>query len=259
VTAPAPRLFVVARPVLDAAAIERFLADEGVAWRRSAGATAAEEVVELAGRVCYFSFGERQSPRTNAEYIANLVRQGHESVLEHASWSFLLAGVSRAFTHQFVRHRAGFSYSQLSQQYHDESAAEVVMPAAIRRDAAAATIWSEAVGAAHTAYRELLATLADALPQLPEERERLRLLRTAARSVLPAATETKLVFSANARALRHFLALRGDIPGDEEMRVVSALLLDALQIEAPALFADFARETGPDGLPVVRARQDGER
>jgi thymidylate synthase (FAD) len=246
-----PRLLVLARPTLDQAAIQTFLDDEGLAWRRTPTATDPENLVEVAGRVCYLSFGRQQSDKTNAEYISHLVREQHESVLEHATWSFILSGISRGFSHQLVRHRVGFSFSQLSQQYHDETEAPLVMPRAIREIPSASEKWHAAAEKSLDTYRELIGELEEIQTDLPP-REQLRLLRTAARSVLPAATETKLVFSANGRALRHFLQVRGTIEGDEEMRLVSALLARIMQEEAPALFADFRVEHLSDGLPVVR-------
>jgi thymidylate synthase (FAD) len=223
---------------------------EDARWQEDGNATDAERLVEFAGRVCYLSFGRQQSPRNNAEYIANLIRRGHDSVLEHAAWTFVLAGVSRAFTHQLVRHRVGFSYSQLSQQYHDERASAVVRPAEIDRNARAAAAWDTAMAATRAAY----ATIADELGlddpgRLPAETRRA--LRSAARSVLPNALESIVVVSANARAIRHFLRLRGGIQGDPEMRLVAAALLDTLRPEAPALFADFVVSDPGDNLPLV--------
>ena len=73
-----------------------------------------------------------------------------------------------------------------------------------------------------------------------------------ARTVLPNATQTKIVVTGNARAFRHFLRVRGCIPGDTEMRLVSAELFNVLPKEAPALFADSSTEQFEDGLPIVR-------
>jgi thymidylate synthase (FAD) len=244
------RLYVVARPALDEAEIARFLDDEGTEWRRTSSAQQAEELIELAGRLCYFSFGKRQSPRDASAYIRRLVDAGHHSVLEHAAWSFVLTGVSRGFSHQMVRHRIGFSYSQLSQQYHDEREALAVVPPAIEGNPELVVTWHEAVEQARMAYRTLLDTMERAT-QEPLRGEQLRLVRTAARSVLPAATETKICFTANARAIRHFLAERGNLEGDEEMRVVSALLFRAMKREAPLLVPDFEERTGTDALPLV--------
>lgn len=248
------KIYLISRPSFDTEAFLSFLRDEDTSWRRTGDATQAEEVVEVSGRICYMSFGERQSPRGNREYIRNLIRLKHESVLEHVSWTFLLTGVSRAFTHQFVRHRAGFSFSQLSQQYHDERDAEFVEPAELRSFPEAEAAWRNAVGAAKEAYR----TISEALRQLEMEpqweglsREARRAIRSAARSVLPNATETKIVVTANARAIRHFLRVRGTIPGDLEMREVAAQLLAHLLSEAPSLFCDFSVERLDDGTPIV--------
>ncbi len=212
--------------------------------------------MEAAGRVCYMSFGVHQSPRTNAEYIRHLIRMGHESVLEHVSWTFLVTGVSRAFTHQLVRHRVGFAFSQLSQQYHDETEAEFVEPWPLGSHPDARAAWEQAVSSAKGAYREILQILRGLEGKIgknpAQHKEVQRAIRSAARSVLPNATETKIVVTANARALRHFFAIRGSIPGDVEMRKVGTELLRLVQAEAPSLFFDFRVERLPDGSPIVR-------
>lgn len=246
-----PTLRIVARPSFDEDELVAFLAANDLSWRPSENASDGEDLIEVAGRLCYLSFGDRQSPKTNAQYIRHLIAHGHESVLEHATWSFALAGVSRGFSHQLTRHRVGFAFSQLSQQYYDHREAPAVMPPVLRRLPAAAARWREAVARSRQSYAELLDLLEEAPEDIPP-RERLRLVRTAARTVLPEATETKLLFSANARALRHFLVTRGTIEGDEEMRLVAAALLRLMQQEAPSLFADFSIEELGDGLPVLR-------
>jgi len=245
------QLVVVARPSFDRDAVESVLAAEGLSWRDSATATAAENLIEVAGRLCYLSFGERQSPKDNSEYIRHLIVHEHESVLEHASWSFLLTGVTRGFTHQLVRHRVGFAFSQMSQQYVDHRSRSAVMPEAVRLSREAEIRWQESVERSRGDYRDLLQLLEREPSDLPP-RERLRLVRSAARTVLPEGTETKLAFTANARALRHFLTTRGGVEGDEEMRLVCARLLEVMQQEAPAVFQDFSAEDLSDGLPVVR-------
>jgi thymidylate synthase (FAD) len=252
----APTIFVIAHPTLDWNSVKAFEKQEAV-WDRASNVTDADNLVELAGRVCYLSFGTRQSPKTNAEYITNLVDRGHESVLEHASWTLILTGVTRAFTHQLVRHRVGFSYSQLSQQYHTEEDARFIEPSSIARDPERQRQWRDAVTRAHEAYLAFIAeehTIRSTFEGLTD-REFLRANRSAARSLLPEATETKIVVSANARAIRHFLSQRGGIEGDEEMRVVSARILEHLRDDAPALFADFWIEAMADGSPIVRQRR----
>ena len=92
-----------------------------------------ERLAEFAGRLCYMS-QKNPANRATREYLENIKKQGHGSVLEHANYSLLLEGVSRSLTHELVRHRAGFAYSQLSQRYVDESEANFVMPPAIMGD-----------------------------------------------------------------------------------------------------------------------------
>lgn len=251
-----PTLYLLMRPQFTTD-YKRFLAANGVTWKQSEAGD-GERLVEFAGRVCYMSFGARQSPRDNAAYIANLIDQGHDSVLEHASWTFLLEGVSRAFTHQLVRHRAGFSYSQLSQQYYDQTAAEFVLPVGLEQDPVALAAWRSAVDATRNAYQTIQSRLHRENSQGRTDKERLRAIRSAARSVLPNATETKIVVTANARALRHFLVLRGAIEGDAEMRQVSGLIYTMLVDEAPSLIADFQNIAGENEVPCIVRRCGGQ-
>lgn len=246
-----PRLYVLSRPVFDQREIRKFSRAESIKWTQTARATDAERMIEFAGRICYMSFGKYQSPKSTNQFIQHLIRQGHDSVLEHASWTFLLTGVSRAFTHQMVRHRIGFSFSQLSQQYHDERDARFVVPKEVRSNPAVMKRWIRLIKELRQAYnsisRELQGTSNDGL--LPKET--LRSVRSAARSILPNATETKIVFTANGRSLRHFLAMRGAIVGDMEMRRVSALMFSCLGKEAPALLTGFEMLTYEDGFPLI--------
>ncbi|PWU08168.1 MAG: thymidylate synthase (FAD) [Verrucomicrobia bacterium] len=248
------RIYLVSRPSLNITGLQSFLSDEKTEWRRTHRATQAEELVEVSGRVCYMSFGEAQSPRDTNAYIDNLIAMGHESVLEHASWTLLISGVTRAFTHQLVRHRAGFSFSQLSQQYHDETTAEFIPPGHLAQYPAARRAWENAVNNARTAYAEILETLnameADQAHSI-QKREVRRAIRSAARSVLPNATATKIMVTANARSWRYFLKTRGTIPGDLEMRNVAARVLEILRPEAPALFSDFEVSELTDGPIIV--------
>jgi thymidylate synthase (FAD) len=216
-----------------------------------ASATDAERLIEFAGRICYLSFGERQSPRSNRDYIVNLISQGHDSVLEHASWTFLITNISRALSHQIVRHRIGFSYSQLSQQYVDHSDLQFVVPSGVEENSELRHALDAYLDTAKRLYGELLAQSAPT-----NDREGLRAKRSLARTVLPNATETKLVVTANARALRHFLKVRGSTEGDLEMRSLCAALLAALKKEAPSVFMDFETFVHSDEGPIVRMTKE---
>lgn len=246
------RILVLARPAFTAAH-ESFLRARELEWLPEGDATPAEQLIEFAGRVCYLSFvPNRRRPRPTREFVRDLIRMGHESVLEHASWSLLIEGIPRSLSHQIVRHRAGFSFSQLSQQYHDESEAEFVRPPGLSNDPTLERCWQEGMAASRQLYGVVLSRLqtSPALGEKPS-RERLRAARSIARSVLPNATATVLVATANARAWRTFLRLRGPVEGDLEMRLLSCRLLEVLEPEAPAVFADLRAVEHADGFPII--------
>src|SRR5207302_10091844 len=146
----APTVYVMGRQVVNDVEIDRFLADHGVAWQTDT-LVAGEHLVETAGRICYMSFAKPR-PGGNQAYIGHILEVGHGSVLEHATWNLLFTGVSRSLTHELIRHRAGFGYSQLSQRYVDESVAEYVVPHEIAADPESYRLWLEAIGQSHRAY-----------------------------------------------------------------------------------------------------------
>ena len=243
-----PGVYLVGRQVTDPGAIARFLADHALTWTTDTE-VGAEALAEMAGRLCYLSYGRGR--KSNREFLAHLVEVGHGSVLEHAVWSFLVTGVSRSFTHELVRHRH-FSYSQLSQRYVDESASPFVEPAVIAADPALHAVWVEAVNAARGAYDRLVTGLEARYAGESDGTLRRKLARQAARSVLPNATETRIFITGNARALRHFIEMRGVEAADVEIRAVALAVLGLMRREAPAMFADYRLETLPDGSQVVR-------
>jgi thymidylate synthase (FAD) len=244
-----PEIYIVGRQTMDRAAIDRFLEDQELTWETDTE-VGGEQLVEAGGRICYMSFGKGR--KTNREYIQNLVSMKHGSVLEHATWDFIITGVSRSFTHELVRHRAGWGYSQLSQRYVDESTANFVEPEIIARDERLHAVWLDAVKTAHQAYRDLVEGLMEHLPNVENKTERRKRVREAARSVLPNATETMIFCSANARALRHFIELRGAEGAEAEIRRVAIKLLLLMQQEAPTLFGDYEIARLEDGTEVAR-------
>jgi len=251
---------VVGRTQFDVEEFLAFLDEARTNWLRSPGAKEPEELVEAAGRVCYMSFGTAQSRRSNADYIQNLIAMGHESVLEHVNWSFVISHISRSVSHQLVRHRVGFAFSQLSQQYHDELDANFSMPTEIAEHPQAAATWTEAVNTAKEAYAKILRVLEESQQisgSAGNKREIRRAIRSAARSVLPSCTETTVFMTANARALRHFFTVRGSIPGDREMRELAVQMFNAVTKEAPSMFLDFEIAESSDGSKMVRKIDSG--
>ncbi len=243
-----PSVYLVGRQTVDAAAVEKFLGDHGVAWSTDSE-VGGERLAEIAGRVCYMSYGKGR--KTNREFLGHIVDVGHGSVLEHAVWSFLITGVSRSFTHELIRHRH-FSYSQLSQRYVDESDSDCVEPDAIAADPELHTVWAEAMNAARAAYDRLVQGLQEKYAGESDKTLRRKLARQAARSVLPNATETKIFVTGNARALRHFIELRGSEHAEVEIRKVAVAVLRLLQAESPSMFGDYTLVPLPDGTFATR-------
>lgn len=243
-----PKVYLLGRQVVDATAIEAFLEDHEATWDTDTE-VGAERLSEMAGRLCYMSFGKGR--KTNAEYLGHILSVGHGSVLEHAVWNFVFTGVSRSFTHELIRHRAGFGYSQLSQRYVDESTANYIEPDCIADDPELHALWIDAVSTAQSAYRELVARLSEKFTNVPEATLRRKLARQAARSVLPNACETKIFVTANARALRHFIELRGNEHADVEIREVAVEVLRMMKDEAPSIFGDYEIRPLADGTFVA--------
>ena len=190
--------------------------------------------------------------RPTREYLENIKKQGHGSVLEHANYSLLLEGVSRSLTHELVRHRAGFAYSQLSQRYVDESEANFVMPPAIIGDEALESTWKEQMDAAQRSYVAHVESLMERYAWVGDKVHRRKMAREAARGVLPNSTETKIVVTGNARAWRTMLELRSSEGAELEIRRCAVEIIRTLQNEAPGFFSDFEIYQAADRLDAAR-------
>ena len=226
-----------------------FTAPPDVDWSTDADGGAA--LVEFAGRACYQSWA-KPNPKTatNAAYLQHIIDVGHFSVLEHASVSFYITGISRSCTHELIRHRH-FSYSQLSQRYVPEGDVAVVAPPGVDGDPELTRIVAEAADASRAAYVELLARLEERFADVPNATLRRKQERQAARAVLPNATETRIVVTGNYRAWRHFIAMRASEHADVEIRRLAVECLRQLADTAPAVFADFEITVLADGSEVA--------
>lgn len=245
-----PRITLLAR--------QEYIGAKHVSWRSDTG-VAAQTVAEFAGRLCYLSFGADAGfegghkliagRTTNQEYLQNILRTRHGSVLEHAVWTFLFEGVSRALTHELVRHRH-LSYSQLSQRYVDESEVAFVLPPEIAEDSPAFEVFMQSCERANDEYKKLLGLIEEQVKDEPSATLRRKRARQTARSLLPNAAETKIVVTGNARAWRHFIELRGSESAETEIRVLAVKLLRLLVEEAPNLFGDY-KIVEKNGVEIV--------
>ena len=238
-------------PIVTMLARPSFSAPEHLEVNWLGPSTDGERLAEFAGRLCYMS-QSNPAGRSTRDYLENIKRQGHGSVLEHANYTVLLEGVSRSLTHELVRHRAGFAYSQLSQRYVDESDAAFVVPPAILGDEVLEGTWKTEIDRALAAYVKLVGELMEQYAWIPERVHRRKMAREAARGVLPNSTETKIVVTANARAWRTMLELRAGEGADLEIRRMAVAVLKLLQEEAPGFFSDFEIYDASDRREAAR-------
>ncbi|MCL2679025.1 MAG: FAD-dependent thymidylate synthase [Dehalococcoidia bacterium] len=179
-----------------------------------------EQLLEQAGRLCYAS-GDKLG--TSADWLKTRIKQGHESLIEHASATFYIRA-SRALTHELVRHRIA-SYSQRSQRYVKELQEEYITPPELaEKSAEATTLFHQSMSAAWDTYRRLLD--AGIKPEI-------------ARYVLPNACATEIICTWNFREIRHILKLRSSTAALPEIRAVAGKIAAVMKEQAPEVFADI--------------------
>ena len=229
----------------------RFLAPDDVPF--TTDVDGGQALTEFAGRAVYESWA-RSVPATasNAGFLAHLLQVGHLSVLEHATATCYVTGVSRAAAHELIRHRH-FSVSQLSPRTSTE---DWVSPAGM--DVAQRARFDASVVAAVRAQADLLADLESAAGDGPGSSLRRKQARQVASGLSPSASATALVVTGNYRAWRHFIGMRATDAADVELRGLAVAALRLLQSEAPHVFADFRISTLPDGTETAASPLLGE-
>ena len=214
-----------------------------------------EKIVAAAAKLCYSPHGatelmEGLEPDVVENFVQLLTRMGHESPVEHISFTFSVEGVSRSLTHQLVRHRIA-SYSQRSQRYVREGGFEYVIPPSIDKDAETRELFVKTMEEQQRTYDQLADRLADLYKQdlvkegLSEMKARSTAEKKAiedARYVLPNACETKIVVTMNARSLLHFFNIRCCNRAQWEIRNLATEMLRQVKQIAPSIFA----MAGPD-------------
>ena len=214
-----------------------------------------ERAVATAARLCYAPIGaselmESLTDEGIRKVLTTILKSGHHSTLEHASYTFAIDGVSRALTHQLVRHRLA-SFNQQSQRYVKfADGLDVVKPASIAENEEANALFDEMVAKTVEAYQAFLAA------GVPAED---------ARYILPNAAESKIVVTMNIRELRHFFNLRCCNRAQWEIRELAWKMLELARPTAPFIFADAGpgcvRGACPEGkrtcgTPYPRAQRD---
>jgi thymidylate synthase (FAD) len=243
-----PGVILIARPRVEVEALQPFLLEADPAFAEYvndqwATLEDADALAKVAGQACYASFGPGRSKNDKAvDYIDRILAQGHGSVLEHAVFAVFWYGISRACSHEVVRHRAGWGYSQLSQRYVGPDRVRFVMhPAWANRATLREHFFRSIDNAAgfHEATVNLLEGTLDDLDGM-HPTDRRKYVQQAARMVLPNSTETWMVASGNVRAWRHFFFMRGAMDADVEIRRLAVKTFRVLRDYAPLAFGDVS-------------------
>lgn len=218
-----------------------------VAYTQTPNQEGPEVVVALAAKLCYSKVGvnemmEKMTPESTQKFIHHLISLGHESPFEHASFTFYIEGISRACSHQLVRHRIA-SYSQQSQRYVDLSDTfRYIIPEEIKGNEKAIQLYEKSILEDVNHYKEIYGALYEGYTKdlIEPSKDTLNKLKKKAlenaRFALPNACETKIMVTMNARSLFHFFEERLCMRAQEEIRKVASQMLDSVLEVAPNIF-----------------------
>lgn len=211
----------------------------------------ADLLVETAGRLCYNSWAPYEEGKKdlnpnvtkirkgNKGYIYNLLESGHGSVLEHINFTFLLRGCSRVLTHELVRHRAGMAYSQQSLRYCRLESLEIVLPdnalPCEKNANQAYEIMLDTVGIITEAIDKLNKLLLTDAHTFAEKKQ----ITSYIRRIAPIGVKTNIMFTANARALRHLIQQRTNEHAEVEIRQAFSIIAKLARENAPNIFQDM--------------------
>lgn len=207
----------------------------------------ADKLVAAAAKLCYAkadvdTLMDNLTPEKTEEFINRLAELGHESPIEHASYTFAVEGVSRALLAQLTRHRLA-SYSVQSQRYVDKSDFDYIVPPSIAADPEAADMFEKCMDMLDTYYAYFTAA------GIPNED---------ARFVLPNACDTRIIFTMNARSLHNFFRLRCCNRAQWEIRAMADEMLKLCREVSPALFKNAGPSCAVSGVCSEGAMCCGE-
>ena len=246
-----PKVFLVGETKVIDEGLRAYLDYVGAPEWTSDAPSDPELLIEVMGRLCYRSFKPGLNPNVtkirehSSDYLANVIRVKHGSVIEHSVVNFIFADVSRVFTHGLVRHRAGTAVSQESLRFVRLTDINLWLPSIIMENEEAMTIMVRSVKYLERIQRQL--TKALAIETTPDFKKK-KVATSAIRRVAPDGLATSIGWSANMRALRHLIEMRTAPDAEEEIRLVFGRVAAIMHERYPNLFADYTVEI-VDGLP----------
>lgn len=231
--------------------------------------SSAERIVEMAGRRCYKSFEVGLNPNVEkirediTEYIDNILKVGHGSVLEHVTFTFAIENVSRVFTGEMNRHRAGMAISEGSMRFIRYEDIPYWIPISIRDHADDDTntlykklqsriFFGEVFLFVEQKYAEIAALWKHELS--PESKFKAKKeITSMMRRIIPMGVATGGIWTGNLRALRHIFEMRCSPAAEEEILLVATKMLNVMQQEEPRFFGDF--NTGDNGFSAAKYKK----
>ncbi len=255
-----PKVFLIGETRVIESELSEYLKHINAGDWTSNAPTDSEKLVEFYGRLCYRSFKPKMNPNvskirnSNDQYLANLEKTHHGSVLEHVNFNFVFADVSRVFTHELVRHRAGVAISQESLRYVRLDDLGQWLPTVVREDERAMTVFVNTFKELELLQKELAILYElDKVDESGKEKnfEFKKKITSAMRRIAPIGLATTIGWSANARALRWVLEMRTDPSAEEEIRFVFGKVGEIVCKRYSNLFGDFESKI-VDGLPCYK-------
>lgn len=245
-----PKAFVIGETTIIEENFQAMLEEIGVPNWHSDGESDTEVIIETAGKLCYMSFDTslnknltKTGTRNNFDYIQEgLISTHHGSVLEHTAVNIGFINVSRVFTHELVRHRAGAAYSQTSGRYVRTDELSFWMPTCIRENIELAGLFEEAI-----IHQEMILAKMEEASRIAsmtskEDFFKKKQLTSAFRRIVGNGVANNIMATYNHRALRHLITMRTSRHAEEEIRLGFNDLFAAVADRFPAVYADANRE-----------------
>ena len=285
-----PKVYLVGKTMVDHVGLQAFLTENVLKWPTDMGDT-SELLIEAAGRICYASYGSRSVSKSNFDYIQNLLGRNkdgtfkagpaHGSVLEHAVFNFIIIGAGRGFSHELVRHRAGWAYSQISTRYVDFEQSDEIksgdweptfcIPPMAQLNSETSKFFEETMIESQKIYGEAVQRIMrdliknqDFMKTLNDhglsDREKTRIVRKAARGaardLLVHATEAMIFTTANVRAIWNCTVLRASEHAEGVIRDVFVQIARIMEKEIPSVFYGLEYKKCWDGSECVIMPRD---
>lgn len=253
-----PEVYLVAQTLINWEELDEYFGVLGTEEFQLLGLDDAHDLIETAGRLCYRSWEPGMNKnvtrvrKDQEEYIENILRSGHGSVLEHVNFTFLLRNVSRVFTHELVRHRAGSAFSQESLRYVRLDELSFWFP-----DWMSADEWEDLKEVLEDYLKEAerlqsYLSLRFGLdnPGVPFKDKKAK--TSFMRRFAPEGLATSILWTGNIRTIRHVIESRTAPGAEEEMRLVFGEVARKSIEEAPYLFQDFTELEDGTWVPQYR-------